>query len=144
MDAELAALAAAGATALVQSMVGDGWAHARERVVGFFSRRRATGEEGAVTAELDEARGELVAARDAEDADAAADVQAEWRARMRRTLRADPEAAAELRSLLAELSPEDGRDGRGGDVRNSVSGGVQHGNVIQAHTVGDVRLGRSE
>nr|WP_157166762.1 hypothetical protein [Streptomyces typhae] len=128
-------------------MVGDGWTAARERVVGFFSRRRAAGAAGAaggedaVAGELDEAREELVAARDAEDADAAADVQAEWRNRLRRTLRADPEAAAELRALLAELTPADGSEGSGGVVHNSISGGVQHGNVIQAHTVGDVRLG---
>lgn len=146
MDAELTALAAAGATALVQSMVGDGWTHARERVVGFFTRRRAENGDGAdgaavaVAGELDEAREELVAARDADDADTAADVQAEWRNRMRRALRGDPEAAAELRLLLDELAPDGGEEGRGGSVRNSISGGVQHGNVIQAHTVGDVRL----
>lgn len=144
MDAELTALAAAGATALVQSMVGDGWTHARERVVGFFTRRRAEGADDAAVAvggELDEAREELVAARDAEDADTAADVQAEWRNRMRRALRDDPEAAAELRLLLDELAPERGTEGRGGTVRNTISGGVQHGDVIQAHTVGDVTLG---
>lgn len=142
MDAELTALAAAGATALVQSMVGDGWASARERVAGFFTRRRAEGDDGGVVAgELDEAREELVAARDAEDADTAADVQAEWRNRMRRALRDDPEAAAELRVLLDELAPDRGEEGRGGVVHNRISGGVQHGNVIQAHTVGDVTLG---
>ncbi|MFD0413643.1 hypothetical protein [Streptomyces sp. NPDC127108] len=143
MDAELTALAAAGATALVQSMVGDGWAAARERAVGFFTRRRAQDGDGAADAvgsELDEAREELVAARDAEDADTAADVQAEWRNRMRRALRDDPEAAAELRVLLDELAPDGGEEGRGGAVRNTISGGVQHGNVIQAHTVGDVTL----
>lgn len=144
MDAELTALAAAGATALVQSMVGDGWAHARDRAVGFFSRRRAAGVEddsAAVAGELDEARDELVAARDAEDEEAAADVRAEWRNRMRRALRADPEAAAELRLLLEELAPDGGEAGQGGGVHNSITGGVQHGHVIQAHTVGDVRLG---
>ncbi|WP_405654263.1 hypothetical protein [Streptomyces sp. RK9] len=144
MDAELTALAAAGATALVQSMVGDGWTHARERVVGFFTRRRADNGDNAagaaVAGELDEAREELVAARDAEDADTAADVQAEWRNRMRRALRDDPEAAAELRVLLDELAPDGAEEGRGGSVRNSISGGVQHGHVIQAHTVGDVTL----
>ncbi|WJV49442.1 hypothetical protein [Streptomyces flavofungini] len=144
MDAELTALAAAGATALVQSMVGDGWAHARDRAVGFFTRRRAADGDGAALAvggELDEARAELVAARDAQDADTAADVQAEWRNRMRRALRDDPEAAAELRLLLDELAPDESEDGRSGNVRNTISGGVQHGNVIQARTVGDVTLG---
>ncbi|EPH43011.1 hypothetical protein STRAU_3940 [Streptomyces aurantiacus JA 4570] len=140
----MTALATAGATALVQSMVGDGWAHARDRAVGFFTRRRPAGNEEdtvAVAGELDEAREELVAARDAEDDGAVADVQAEWRNRMRRALRADPEAAAELRLLLDELAPDAGSSGRGGSVSNRITGGVQHGNVIQAHTVGDVQLG---
>ncbi|GHE68074.1 hypothetical protein GCM10018785_40860 [Streptomyces longispororuber] len=138
MDAELAALAASGATALVQAMVGDGWAAARGRVAALLGRRGGAGED-AVGRELDAARAEFTAAQDAGDGAAADDVRAEWRARMRRALRADPEAAAELRALLDELGYGD--DGRGGTVRNTISGGVQHGGVIQAHTVGDVHLG---
>ncbi|WP_172385434.1 hypothetical protein [Streptomyces sp. MNP-20] len=138
MDAELAALAGAGATALVQAMVGDGWAAARGRVVAFLGRRRGADEDRAGGA-LDETRDDLLAARAAGDADAEADARAEWRNRMRRALRADPEAAAELRLLLDELGR--GGDDRGGVVHNTISGGVQRGNVIQAHTVGDVHLG---
>ncbi|MEW2525078.1 hypothetical protein [Streptomyces sp. NPDC047071] len=138
MDAELAALAGAGATALVQAMVGDGWAAARGRVVAFLGRRRGTDEDQAGGA-LDETRDDLLAARAAGDADAEADARAEWRNRMRRALRADPDAAAELRLLLDELGR--GGDDRGGVVHNTISGGVQRGNVIQAHTVGDVHLG---
>ncbi|WP_308437842.1 hypothetical protein [Streptomyces capitiformicae] len=37
--------------------------------------------------------------------EAVADAQAEWRNRLRRTLRADPAAAAELRVMLDELAP---------------------------------------
>ncbi|MFF9894110.1 hypothetical protein [Streptomyces longispororuber] len=138
MDAELAALAAAGATALVQAMVGDGWAAARGRVAALLGRRSGA-DEDVVGRELDLARAEFTAAQDAGDGAAADDVRAEWRARMRRALRADPEAAAELRALLEELGYGD--DGRGGGARNTVSGGVQYGGVIQAHTVGDVHLG---
>ncbi|WP_030683176.1 hypothetical protein [Streptomyces sp. NRRL B-1347] len=139
MDAELAALAGAGATALVQAMVGDGWAAARGRVVAFLGRRRGAGEDQ-VGGELDELRDELLAARAAGDTEAEADARAEWRNRMRRALRADPQAAAELRLLLDELG-HGGDGGRGGVVHNTISGGVQRGNVIQAHTVGDVHLG---
>ncbi|QCX75904.1 hypothetical protein C9F11_11120 [Streptomyces sp. YIM 121038] len=138
MDAELAALAGAGATALVQAMVGDGWAAARARVVAFLGRRRGADEDQAGGA-LDETRDDLLAARAAGDAEAEADARAEWRNRMRRALRADPQAAAELRLLLDELGR--GGDDRGGVVHNTISGGVQRGNVIQAHTVGDVHLG---
>ncbi|MGC5565281.1 hypothetical protein ACPYPG_20930 [Streptomyces sp. FR-108] len=137
MDAELAALAAAGATALVQQMVTDGWGNVRDRVVALFSRG---GEEEGVRGELEESRADLVAARDAEDEDAAADVQASWRVRLRRTLRDDPEAAAELRSLLAELDPQPTGSATSA-VHNSITGGVQHGTVVQAHTVGDLTIG---
>ncbi|MEI5099956.1 hypothetical protein RB200_17075 [Streptomyces sp. PmtG] len=134
MDAEVAVLVTAGATALVEAMVGDGWTAARTRVAAFFGRRR-DGDEDAAGGELDVTREELLAARDTGDADAEADVLAAWRGRMRRALRADPEAAAELRLLLAELGHEEG-EGRGGGVAyNTISGGVQHGDVVQAHTV---------
>ncbi|TGA90718.1 hypothetical protein [Streptomyces sp. MZ04] len=139
MDAELTALAAAGATALVQQMVTDGWGQVRDRVAGFFSRGR-DGEEDVVAGELEEARAELAAARDSSDAEAEADVLAEWRGRMRRTLRADPAAAAELRSLLEELSPGSGGERRG-DVYNNFSGNVEHGVVIQSGSIGEVRKG---
>ena len=132
MDAELAALAAAGATALVQQMVTDGWVNVRDRVVVLFSRGR---DEEAVVGELEESRADLVAARDADDEEAAADVQASWRTRLRRTLRDDPESAAELRALLDELTPPSAAPAPG-SVHNTISGGVQHSAVVQAHTVG--------
>ncbi|MFC4468069.1 hypothetical protein ACFPH6_26635 [Streptomyces xiangluensis] len=137
MDAELTALAAAGATALVQQMVTDGWGNVRGRVVALFSRGR---DEEVVEGELEESRAELVAARDTEDEDAAADVQASWRSRLRRTLREDPAAAAELRALLDELAPQPAAPQHSTAVHNThntINGGVHHGMVIQAHTVGE-------
>ncbi|MEV7137834.1 hypothetical protein [Streptomyces tauricus] len=139
MEAELAALAAAGATALVQQMVTDGWGNVRDRVVAFFARGR---DEEVVQGELEESRADLVAARDADDEDAADDVRASWRVRLRRTLRDDPEAAAELRTLLDELSLPSTVPATS-TVHNSISGGVQHGTVVQAHTVGDLTMGDS-
>ncbi|MFJ2258273.1 hypothetical protein ACIOKD_07970 [Streptomyces sp. NPDC087844] len=130
MEAELAALAAAGATALVQQMVTDGWGNVRDRVVAFFSRGR---DEEVVQGELEASRADLVAARDADDEDAADDVRASWRVRLRRTLRDDPEAAAELRALLDELSPPSTAPTTL-TVHNSVSGGVSHGVVVQGGT----------
>lgn len=130
MEAELAALAAAGATALVQQMVTDGWGNVRDRVVAFFARGR---DEEVVQGELEESRADLVAARDADDEDAADDVRASWRVRLRRTLRDDPEAAAELRALLDELSPPSAVPSSL-TVHNSVSGGVSGGVVVQGGT----------
>lgn len=138
---ELTELAAAGATALVTQMVTDGWAQVRDRVGAFFARRRG-GDEEAVQGELERSRADLVAARDAGDEDTASDIREEWRSRLRRMLRKDPQAVSELRALLDELAPSTGAR-TDGTVHNTISGGVQHGTVIQAHTVGDLNIGDS-
>ncbi|GAB2963440.1 hypothetical protein GCM10023080_025290 [Streptomyces pseudoechinosporeus] len=136
MDAELTALAAAGATALVQQMVTDGWVNVRDRVVAFFSRGS---EEEVIEGELEESRAELAAAWAAEDEEAAADVQASWRSRLRRTLRDNPEAVAELRALLDELAPQSAASQHSTvhNIHNTINGGVHHGTVIQAGTIGE-------
>ncbi|WP_274557148.1 hypothetical protein [Streptomyces spiramyceticus] len=143
MEAELMALAAAGATALVQQMATDSWSSARGRVAAFLSRRARDGaaaDEETVEGELEVSRGELAEARDAGDEQVAADVESEWRTRLRRTLAADPAAAAELRSLLDELA-EGAAGVREGDVHNTISGGVQYGPVVQARSVGSLNFG---
>ncbi|MGW7819515.1 ATP-binding protein [Streptomyces puniciscabiei] len=102
MEAELGTLAAQGATALVGLMVTDAWLrmkHGGRRLSRWLSRR---GEDG----ELDAARAELDAARASGDEEAAANrVAADWERRLLRILEDDPEAAEELRRLLAEVLP---------------------------------------
>ncbi|MDN3295350.1 hypothetical protein QWM81_15070 [Streptomyces ficellus] len=143
MEAELVALATAGATALVQQLVGETWEQVRGRVTAFFARRAGTDPE-TVGAELETVRAELLAAEESGDEQATADAQAEarteWRARMRRTLQADPAAAAELRALLGDLMPALPAPVSSGDVHNTISGGVQHGAVIQAGSIGRLDL----
>ncbi|WP_405800072.1 hypothetical protein [Streptomyces sp. NBC_01506] len=141
MEAELVALAAAGATALVQQMATDGWTAARDRMVAFFTGR-GPATPAAVEEELDTAQAELVAARRDEDDDLAADVQTEWRTRLRRTLAADPAAAAELRALLDELTPP-APEPRPTTVvyNNTMSGSVTHGPVIQIGSMGNMNQG---
>lgn len=130
MEAELTALAASGATAFVGLMVTEAWTQARGRVARFLAR----GEDvDVIDAELEESREELTAARAAADDEAIADVEEEWRIRLRRALRANPEAADELRTLLDELSPL-GAAGPAVSVTNSISGGTQNGPVFQGQT----------
>ncbi|MEV6400508.1 hypothetical protein AB0M39_37980 [Streptomyces sp. NPDC051907] len=131
MEAELAALAASGATTLVGLMVSESWSQARERVVRFFGRG---GADGTADEELRLSEEELVAARASEDELAMADIEAEWRMRLRRALQADPGAAEELRSLLAELAPGAG-SGTSVTVNNSVNGVVRNGPVIQGQQI---------
>ncbi|MDQ0766995.1 hypothetical protein [Streptomyces canus] len=139
MEAELIALAATGATTFVQQMAADSWAQARDRIVSFLSRHRGS-EENLVEGELETSRGELVAAMQVGDEQTALDVEAEWRTRLRRTLLAHPDAATELQAILDDLAPQ-ARDDQGMDVHNTISGGVQHGPVIQAGHVGTLNFG---
>ncbi|MET7637798.1 hypothetical protein [Streptomyces sp. NPDC005438] len=102
---ELATLAAEGASALVALMVTDSWERVKGRVAAFLSRGRQE-DAGSAEEELDLSQGELVNARDEGDEEAADDLQATWRSRLRRVLREDPAAADELRALLEEVRPQ--------------------------------------
>lgn len=130
VEAELASLAASGATTLVGLMVSETWTQARDSVARFFSR---SGDGGLVEEELGLSRQELIAARESGDELAAADIEAGWRTRLRRALQDDPEAAEELRLMLSELAAGSGREPTV-SVHNSISGGVQHGPVFQGRS----------
>ena len=131
MEAELAALAASGATTLVGLMVSETWTQARDRVARFFA---GAGDEETVERELGASRAELIAAREAGDEGAAVDIEDAWRTRLRLALLSEPGAAEELRALLAQLAPE-GNGARAGTVSNSVSGGTQYAPVFQAQQI---------
>lgn len=111
-------------------MVSDAWGQVRGRLAAFFARG---GDGQPVDGQLESSRAELVAARQGGDAgataDTTADVTDEWRARLRRVLRADPAAAAELRALLDEFGPAAG-SGSISVVHNTVSGGDSRGGTV--------------
>ncbi|MEV7276418.1 hypothetical protein [Streptomyces sp. NPDC093111] len=141
MEAELVALATAGASALVQQMVGEGWERARTRIAAFFAARSGADEQ-AVGEELEAARDDLLRAERSGDEGAAdearTEARVEWRARMRRSLLADPESAEELRAILRELA-----DGEGEPqprhttiTTNTINGGVHHNFTLQVGTIG--------
>ncbi|MFD9208914.1 hypothetical protein ACFVZM_21875 [Streptomyces sioyaensis] len=134
MEPELVALAAAGATTLVQQMATDGWAAVRGRMAAFLARRRDTADEEVLAGELEVSRADLAAARQDGDESGAAGVTAFWQLRLRRLLSEDPAAAAELRALLDEVAPGTER-GQVREVHNTVHGGVHHGPVIQAGVI---------
>ena len=147
MDTELTALAAAGATTFVQQMAADTWARSRDHIVSFFSRRGDDGGEACegnvICSELEISRRELAVAKETGDEQAASDVEAEWRMRLRRVLAADPAAASELTAVLAALKPDnsDRRTQKSVHVHNVISGGVQHETVIQAGSVDSINFG---
>jgi leucyl aminopeptidase (aminopeptidase T) len=143
VEAELVALASAGAAALVQQMVGEAWEQARGRVAEFFARRSGR-DVAVIDGELEEARAELVEAERSGDEETRTEALAEWRGRMRRALRNDPAAAAELRALLDELEGPSAEPRQAVRIHNTVSGVTQNGTLIQIGTIGragDVNLG---
>ncbi|PWI43539.1 hypothetical protein [Streptomyces sp. ICBB 8177] len=134
MEPQLAALATSGATTPVGLMVSDGWAQARRRIAALFGRGDAARAEDAA-GELERSRTELTLASDAGDADAVAAIRGEWEADLRRLVRRDPDAVAELRALVEEFGP------RVGGVHNEISGSARvTGTVVQAHTVTGLTL----
>ncbi|NEB00928.1 hypothetical protein [Streptomyces sp. SID13726] len=130
MEAELVTLIGTGATTVVGLMVTDAWEQAKQRVARLLARG---GEPDAVAGELEESRGTLVAVTGtADEADLTSDLTASIRLRLRRLLEQDPDAVEELRSLVAEFAT-DQAEARS-VVNNSITGGTQHGPVVQGHT----------
>ncbi|MDB1086562.1 hypothetical protein PJ985_03145 [Streptomyces sp. ACA25] len=143
MSSEMAALAASGATTLVGLMLTDAWEQARDRAARFLSRNREQpgGAVGAAAA-LDTAHRSLLAARNTADEALLSGATAQWRARLEVLLRCQPGGVQGLRELLDSLEalevPAAGREQPG--VRNVISGGIQHGPVIQSGHIGGLTL----
>ncbi|MFD7639613.1 hypothetical protein ACFV4P_03075 [Kitasatospora sp. NPDC059795] len=127
MDAELSALAGAAATAIVQRLTTSAWEQIRS-AVGTLWRRRHPEREATVLAELGEAREEVAEARHHNDERSERAVLDEWENRLRRLLAADPEAAAQLRELVEELTG------------TALTGGPSPSVVMNAHASGHGRI----
>ncbi|MFB8243053.1 hypothetical protein ACFC58_41600 [Kitasatospora purpeofusca] len=127
MEAEIAQLVTTGATTVVGLMATEAWTQARSRLAALFGRGRDAEE---VSAELEEIRVEVVRADG--DAELVGDQAAELRNRLRRLLRQDPQAAAELAALLREFTP---RQQPGTTVHNEMNHGTIHGSVVQAGSI---------
>ncbi|MFF4702868.1 hypothetical protein ACWC4D_13305 [Streptomyces sp. NPDC001288] len=133
MDAELAAMAASGATTLVSLMVTDSWTHARALMGRFLARAGA--DTVAITG-LDDARARLLLTGTAVDERAASVIAAEWQTRLCGLVEAGALSGEELSALGASLRRlAAAAAGRPATVHNTVSGGTQHGPIVQAGTV---------
>ncbi|MFJ8998499.1 hypothetical protein ACIRG8_09150 [Streptomyces sp. NPDC102359] len=105
MDPEIAALAGTAGTTVVTLMVTNAWESARDGMVALWHRFQPARAES-IGEELEAGRADLLLARQADDADAEAELTVEWQGRLRRFLLARPEAADELRRILDELTPQ--------------------------------------
>jgi|GEM_PF-6876136 len=96
-------LAVAGASALVNAMVTDGWEGVRKKIATLFGRGDHKQAQDALT-RLDRSQAELVR-RSGEDLAHAQQVQAtRWQARLEDLLEEHPDAAQDLRAIVAEIT----------------------------------------
>ena len=100
MDAELAALAASGATTLVSLMVTDSWTHARALMGRFLAR---AGADTVAITRLDDARARLLLTGTAANERAASGIAAEWQTRLCGLVEAGALTDEELSDLWASL-----------------------------------------
>lgn len=145
MTEALAALAAAGGTAVVEAATTDAWQRAKAglaRLLGRGDERRTEVSLG----RLDATRAELVPLTGGELQRAREVRAAEWTTRLRDVLEEDPDSAEDLRRLLDDLAAAgvtvsattgDHSVVAGGDVSNvantgGVAAAVIHGNVTTA------------
>ncbi|MCT9084476.1 hypothetical protein [Streptomyces fulvoviolaceus] len=95
----------AAGTALVGAMATDAWQQARSSLVELWRRVRPEQAE-VVDAELGDVRAQVLAARQAGEADTEQALVADWQLRIQALLRANPAVAVELRQLLdTQLAP---------------------------------------
>ena len=100
MDSGLAVLLSAAATTLVTSMTTDSW----EQVKTAFMRLWRRPEQAkAVSADLDDARSDVVAARSAGDEQAETDLVTEWQSRLGRLVAGDEELQEALRRFAGQF-----------------------------------------
>jgi hypothetical protein len=98
----LAAIAAAGGTAVVQAMATDSWESVKGRLAQIFGRRRPD-RTGAIEIELEASRAELAGVPKAELPAAQAIHSEMWKTRLSELLEDEPEVEPELRSWIEEV-----------------------------------------
>ncbi|WP_327105990.1 hypothetical protein [Nonomuraea glycinis] len=141
----LAALAAAGGTALVSAMSTDAWTSAKQ---GFARLLGRGGPERQEVAErrLERSRQELAGATSREPERARVEQEAAWRLRLSDLLEDDPAAEAELRVLVARFGAAVPASGErsisiGGDNSGIASTGDHATNVrMRAEATGSGRV----
>ncbi|QKW32533.1 hypothetical protein HUT17_05235 (plasmid) [Nocardiopsis flavescens] len=110
------------ATALVRVMAtrDQEWAPVREELSALFAKAAHV-----AAAELERSRTEVV-----QDPALVGEAIGEWKAKLRRLVRANPETAAPMREILGRLNTDDVQP----RVSNTITGNVT-GTAVQAHTV---------
>ncbi|WP_069816062.1 hypothetical protein [Streptomyces sp. TP-A0874] len=128
MNPETLTLLQNGATTLVGLMVTDAWKQVRQRAARMLGGREGDAGFESALSRLDESRTEVLVARAEGDTQGLADIEGEWRRRLRRLLASNPAVAEELRSIVEEYAPALPPAQGGDSVR--ISGSFYHSPVI--------------
>lgn len=134
---DIDALAALAGNTVVAAAVTDAFEGLRAKVARVFGRGNP---DPGIQRRLDETRRQLSAATPGELEGTQADQGRRWETRFADLLADHPEAAGELRVLLAEFRivvPD-----AGGNVSNTISGSVRNGPVLMGRDFGDITIGR--
>jgi hypothetical protein len=135
---EIDALAALAANTIVAAAVTDAFEGVRARLARVFGRDKP---DPAVERRLDATRRQLATAAPGDLESARASQARQWETRFADLLADHPDAAAELRALLAEAGAAVSKPG--GNVTNTVSGTV-HGPVLTGRDFGDITIGSQD
>jgi hypothetical protein len=136
---DIDALAALAGNTIVAAAVTDAFDGVRAAVARIFGRGAP---DSRVQRRLDATRQQLAAAAPGDLENARAAQLRQWQTRLADLLADHPEAAADLRALIAEFRadvPE-----AGGNVTNAISGTVGDGPVLMGRDFGRVTIGRHD
>jgi hypothetical protein len=136
--AALAALAAVGGTAVVNAMVTDGWEGVRKRFARLLGRGDQK-ETEAAEARLEKSHEALRGLSGADLEKAQAEQAVLWRTRLADLLENQPDAEAELRSLVAEVQAQ--VIGAAGRVEQHVTGSDQAQQAVLGTGMQNVNFG---
>jgi hypothetical protein len=134
---DIDALAALAGNTIVAAAVTDAFEGLRAAVARIFGRDKP---DAVIQRRLDETRQQLATVAPGELAGVHATQVRRWETRLLDFLADHPEAAEELRALVAEFqsTPPDA----GGNVTNTISGTVFGGSVLMGRDFGDITIGR--
>jgi len=131
-------LAALAANTVVAAAVTDAFEGLRAKVARVFGRDKP---DTGIERRLDATRQRLSAA-EGDHQSARAALISQWETRFTDLLADHPNAAEELRSLLAEFRAT--APGAVGNVTNTVSGTVRNGPVLMGRDFGDITIGSQD
>jgi hypothetical protein len=137
---DIDALAALAGNTIVAASVTDAFEGLRAKVARVFGLDKP---DPGIQRRLEETRQRLAASTPAELESARTTQVRQWETRFADLLADHPEAAGELRTLIAEFRAAALPDASG-NVTNTISGTVHNGPVLMGRDFGDITMGRPD